>query len=107
MFFYITTDLDPMVSDALKKWSEKSGHRDHDRVRDRDHHKTKHKTKYQKDLKYREEVENRKKARGTFQYFFLIHIYLGPNCLLHSRQVSVKTSNGGFAFSRCLIGTFP
>ena len=55
-----------MVSDALKKWSEKSGH-DH-------HHKEKpghrkHKTKYQRELEYREEVERRKEARGI-NFFF-------------------------------------
>ena len=55
-----------MVSDALKKWSEKSGH-DH-------HHKEKpghrkHKTKYQRELEYREEVERRKEARGINIFF--------------------------------------
>ena len=56
LFFLCHLDLDPMVSDAMQKWKEKSGQ------------KTTSSRYYQKALdkamEYREEVERRKKARG-------------------------------------------
>ena len=56
LFFLYHLDLDPMVSDAMQKWKEKSGQ------------KTTSSRYYQKALdkamEYREEVERRKKARG-------------------------------------------
>ena len=41
----------------------------------------------------------------NFEMTFLVP-HKGPNRLLHYRQISSKRY-GGFAFSRCLNGTFP